>query len=151
MVLLGLPLTAASGAFVALPIADNLPGGPGHPVTILGSNLVVLNSLGILLSGVALAVLFCLGLAMIGLSWRAPRRPRRAGTPVERSAQGGSGRPEGRPMAPMESPVRHSAPAERAVGGSDEMRVPPKERAAEQGGREREARPVGRIRHLLGH
>ncbi|MFE7529104.1 hypothetical protein ACFU7Y_25800 [Kitasatospora sp. NPDC057542] len=149
MVLLGLPLTAASGAFVALPIADNLSGVPGYPVTILGTNLVVLNSLGILLSGVALALLFCLGLAMIGLSWRAPRRSRRAGTPVERSAQGGSGRPENRPVAPMEP--RHSAPAERAVGGSDEMRVPPEERAAEQGGRERGARPVGRIRHLLGH
>ncbi|MEV7188073.1 hypothetical protein [Kitasatospora sp. NPDC093102] len=147
MVLLGLPLTAASGAFAGLPIADNLSGGPGDQVTILGNNLVALNSLNICLSAVALALLFCLGLAMIGLSWRAPRRVRRSGTPVERSAQGGSGSPEDPPT----EPVRHPAPAERAVGGSDEMRVPPQERAAGQGGRPTAARPGGRIRHLFGH
>ncbi|MFG2916872.1 hypothetical protein ACGF0D_28795 [Kitasatospora sp. NPDC048298] len=78
MLLLGLLLMAASGAFVGLLIADNLSGGPDYQVTILGSNLVVLNSLSVFLAGVALALLFCLGLAMIRLSGRVRRSSRAA-------------------------------------------------------------------------
>ncbi|MFJ7906580.1 hypothetical protein [Kitasatospora sp. NPDC096204] len=76
MLLLGLLLMAASGAFVGLLIADNLVGGPDYQVTILGNDLVVLNSLSIFLAGVALALLFCLGLAMIRLSGRVRRSSR---------------------------------------------------------------------------
>ncbi|MFI2608422.1 hypothetical protein [Kitasatospora sp. NPDC018619] len=90
MVLLGLLLMAASGAFVGLLIADNLSGGPDYQVTILGNDLVVLNSLSIFLAGVALALLFCLGLALMRLARRVPRRTRPARTPEDQAAaQGG--------------------------------------------------------------
>ncbi|MFF4382689.1 hypothetical protein [Kitasatospora sp. NPDC001547] len=127
MLLLGLLLMAASGAFVGLLIADNLSGGPDYQVTILGNDLVTLNSLSIFLAGVALALIFCLGLAMMRLARRTPRRARRA-----------------RPVA---APVER----ERTLGGTDDMRVLPEDRAAEQGGRETAARPGGRIRHMFGH
>ncbi|MFE6501905.1 hypothetical protein [Kitasatospora sp. NPDC057738] len=92
MLLLGLLLMAASGAFVGLLIADNLSGGPDYQVTILGNNLVALNSLSIFLAGVALALLFCLGLALMRLSRRAPRRTRPAPIdPERRTAAPGGG------------------------------------------------------------
>ncbi|WP_243436668.1 hypothetical protein [Streptomyces sp. FH025] len=82
MLLLGLLLMAASGAFVGLLIADNLSGGPDYQVTILGHDLVTLNSLSVFLAGVALALIFCLGLAMMWLARRLrARRLRRAAGP----------------------------------------------------------------------
>ncbi|MBV2155388.1 hypothetical protein [Kitasatospora sp. SUK 42] len=84
MLLLGLLLMAASGAFVGLLIADNLSGGPDYQVTILGHDLVTLNSLSVFLSGVALALIFCLGLAMMWLARRVrARRLRRAAPPSQ--------------------------------------------------------------------
>ncbi|MET8545912.1 hypothetical protein ABZW03_35550 [Kitasatospora sp. NPDC004799] len=127
MLLLGLLLMAASGAFVGLLIADNLSGGPDYQVTILGNDLVALNSLSIFLAGVALALIFCLGLAMMRLSRRLPRSARSS-----RASRA----------------VRSARPA---AGGSDQPRVLPEERAAEQGGRETAAHPGGRIRHMFGH
>ncbi|WP_316528690.1 hypothetical protein [Kitasatospora brasiliensis] len=95
MLLLGLLLMAASGAFVGLLIADNLSGGPDYQVTILGTNLVALNSLSIFLSGVALALLFCLGLALTRLSRRVTHR-RTIGTappnPTDPAQPGGRSR-----------------------------------------------------------
>ncbi|WP_223243049.1 hypothetical protein, partial [Streptomyces sp. CBMA123] len=78
MLLLGLLLLAASGAFTGLLIADNLGGGPEYQVTILGNDLVKLDSLGIFLAGLALALVFCLGLAMMRPAWRPSRRAERA-------------------------------------------------------------------------
>ncbi|MGW2250214.1 hypothetical protein ACWCXH_08440 [Kitasatospora sp. NPDC001660] len=132
MLLLGLLLMAASGAFVGLLIADNLAGGPEYQVTILGNHLVTLNTLGVFLSGVALALIFCLGVALMSLArhaWLVGTRPTRAGTVPPVSA---------RP----------------AASEADEA-APPEERAAQQGDRAVGA-PVqpprsGRIRHLFGH
>ncbi|MFD5921641.1 hypothetical protein ACFVYP_35575 [Kitasatospora sp. NPDC058201] len=64
MLLFGLLLIVATGAFTGLLIADNLSGGPEYQVTILGQDLVTLDALGIFLAGLALALLFCLGLAL---------------------------------------------------------------------------------------
>ncbi len=75
MLLFGLLLVAATGAFTALLIADNLSGGPEYQVTVLGNDLVTLDSLEIFLAGLALALLFCLGL---GLTLRSLRRARTA-------------------------------------------------------------------------
>ncbi|MFE4977342.1 hypothetical protein ACFRAR_35195 [Kitasatospora sp. NPDC056651] len=124
MLLLGLLLMAASGAFVGLLIADNLSGGPDYQATILGTDLVTLNSLSVFLAGVALGLIFCLGLVMMWLSRRAPRRARRVGTAVE------------------DRPTRGSAPADRPPYGPAGMTAPTEERAAERG---------GRGRHLFGH
>ncbi|MFE4519681.1 hypothetical protein ACFRMQ_36530 [Kitasatospora sp. NPDC056783] len=125
MLLLGLLLMAASGAFVGLLIADNLSGGPDYQATIFGTDLVTLNSLSIFLAGLALGLIFCLGLAMMWLSRRAPRRARRVGT-----------------AAAADRPVRHSAPVDGPPHGPAGMAAPPEERGAEQG---------GRSRHLFGH
>ncbi|MFD9685020.1 hypothetical protein ACFWXO_04590 [Kitasatospora sp. NPDC059088] len=142
LLLLGLLLTAASGTFAGLLIADNLSGGPEYQVTVLGNDLVTLNSLGVFLSGVALALLFCLGLALIGLTRRAPRRRPR---PITHRAPYRRARPAQpiEPVEPLAPPVEAETPA-------------PERRAAEQGGRAAgmpEAEPArgGRIRHLFGH
>ncbi|MFJ9847059.1 hypothetical protein ACIRYZ_42855 [Kitasatospora sp. NPDC101155] len=128
MLLLGLLLMAASGAFVGLLIADNLAGGPEYQVTILGNHLVTLNTLGVFLSGVALALIFCLGVALVSLA----RQARLVGT-----------RPTVYRRAGTVPPPVSARPAA------------PEERAAQQGDRDVGA-PVqpprgGRIRHLFGH
>ncbi|MFH9347674.1 hypothetical protein [Kitasatospora sp. NPDC017646] len=137
MLLLGLLLMAASGAFIGLLIADNLAGGPGYQVTVLGTDLVRLNSLAVFLSGVALALLFCLGLALMGLSRRAARRPVAAA-----GYRGDARRVE--PVAPLET---RGTPTGTAP-------VEPDERAAGQGDRAAgiPAEPQRRrSRHLFGH
>ncbi|MER7580668.1 hypothetical protein [Kitasatospora sp. NPDC097691] len=114
MVLLGLLLMAASGAFVGLLIADNLSGGPEYQVTVLGNDLVRMNSLGVFLAGVALALIFCLGLALMWSSRRRTVRPV-AVAPPTRSGRHRAGYREAEPV----EPVRRSAPAERAAPGYD--------------------------------
>ncbi|WP_395297875.1 hypothetical protein ACF9IK_33795 [Kitasatospora hibisci] len=79
MLLLGLLLMATTGAFAGLLIADNLDGGPDYTASVLGNDVATLSSLGIFLAGIALALLFCLGLAMIARARRA-HRPVRLGT-----------------------------------------------------------------------
>jgi hypothetical protein len=76
MLLLGLLLLAATGAFTGLLIADNLSGGPEYHVTLLGNTIATMNSLEIFLSGLALALIFCLGLAMTGTGGVLTRRRR---------------------------------------------------------------------------
>ncbi|MFJ9777085.1 hypothetical protein ACIRVF_38620 [Kitasatospora sp. NPDC101157] len=151
MLLLGLLLMAASGAFIGLLIADNLAGGPEYQVTVLGNELVKLNSLAIFLSGVALALLFCLGLAMMGLSRRAGRRATRRATrrPVAATGYGGGTRRVVEPVAPSETldePGR-TAPVTR----EDTTPVTREERAAEQGGGAAGVPREPRRRHLFGH
>ncbi|MGW3954800.1 hypothetical protein ACWEKM_28590 [Streptomyces sp. NPDC004752] len=65
MVLLGLLLLLATAAFTALAIVGNLSGGPDYAVSVLGHHIVTLGPLGVFCSGLALALLFCLGLAMV--------------------------------------------------------------------------------------
>ncbi|MEU3495632.1 hypothetical protein ABZ747_19350 [Kitasatospora cineracea] len=76
MLLLGLLLFAASGAFAGLLIADNLGGGPETGVTVLGHQIATMSTLGAFLAGLALALIFCAGLALMGggLRWRRHRR-----------------------------------------------------------------------------
>lgn len=76
MLLLGLLLLAATGAFTGLVIADNLSGGPDYQVTVLGNTIATMSSLEIFLSGLALALIFCLGLAMTGTGGLLARRRR---------------------------------------------------------------------------
>ncbi|MFJ6217408.1 hypothetical protein ACIQGZ_29350 [Streptomyces sp. NPDC092296] len=65
MLLLGLLLAGATAAFVGLLIAYNLSGGPNYTVTMFGNNLVSLNHLSAFLAGIALTLVFGLGLAMM--------------------------------------------------------------------------------------
>ncbi|MGW0994286.1 hypothetical protein [Streptomyces sp. NPDC002520] len=65
MLFLGLLLLAGSAAFTALVIADNLSGGPEYGVSVLGHHIATLGPLALFCSGLALALIFCLGLAMM--------------------------------------------------------------------------------------
>ncbi|MFJ1705993.1 hypothetical protein [Kitasatospora sp. NPDC088346] len=87
MLILGVLLLAATGAFTALLVAGNLDGGADYTVTILGSDLATMSSLAIFLAGIALTLLFGLGclLALAGA-----RRTRRRSTEL-RSARASAG------------------------------------------------------------
>ncbi len=65
MLLLGLLLAGAAGAFTGLLIAYNASGGPDYTVTMFGTTLGTLNSLEIFIAGIVLALVFCLGLLMM--------------------------------------------------------------------------------------
>lgn len=82
MLFLGLLLLAASGVFTGLVIADNLSGGPEYSVSVLGQDLATMNTLAVFCSGLALALVFCLGLVLArsGATHRRHGRPRRHGT-----------------------------------------------------------------------
>ncbi|MFF7249195.1 hypothetical protein ACFZBU_35415 [Embleya sp. NPDC008237] len=76
MFLLGLLLAACAGAFAALLIAYNTSGGPEYTVTIFGTDMVTLNSLAIFCSGLALGLIFSLGLLLMGGKARLSRARR---------------------------------------------------------------------------
>ncbi|MFH9173972.1 hypothetical protein [Streptomyces albogriseolus] len=76
MLILGLLLLAAAGAFTGLVIADNLPGGPEYTVSVLGQDIATMNTLAIFCSGLALALIFCAGLSAVASSAAHRRRER---------------------------------------------------------------------------
>lgn len=76
MLLIGLLLLAATGAFVGLAIAGNL-SGPQHTVSILGNDIATMNTLAIFCSGLALALIFCLGASLISAAATHHRRVHR--------------------------------------------------------------------------
>lgn len=75
MLLIGLLLLGATGAFVGLAIAYNLSGGPQYTVSMFELDLATMNALAIFCSGLALALLFCLSL-VVTLDGAARRRHR---------------------------------------------------------------------------
>lgn len=64
MLFLGLLLVAATAAFTGLLITDNLSGGPEYTVTVLGNDVATMSTLEAFCAGLALALLFALGLMM---------------------------------------------------------------------------------------
>ncbi|MBR8638862.1 hypothetical protein KEF29_04875 [Streptomyces tuirus] len=64
MILLGFLLAAGAAAFGAVAVVDTFTGGPECAVEILGNQIATLSMLGIFLSGVVLALIFCLGPVM---------------------------------------------------------------------------------------
>ncbi|GHK04928.1 hypothetical protein ACWEWI_27925 [Streptomyces sp. NPDC003753] len=60
---LGMLLLAATAAFTGLVIADNLGGGPHYTVSMFGQSIATMNTLAIFCAGLALALIFALGLA----------------------------------------------------------------------------------------
>ncbi|MBQ1100353.1 hypothetical protein KBY55_30880 [Streptomyces sp. b94] len=65
MLVLGLLLMAGAAAFAGLLIADNLSGGPDYTVSLLGSDPFTISTLGAFLGGIALTLIFGLGLWML--------------------------------------------------------------------------------------
>lgn len=102
MLILGLLLIAATAAFTALAISDNLSGGPGHTVSVLGHDIATLGPLALFCSGLALALLFCLGIAMMS-----------RGTTHHRRGNGGLHRRHGRMADPglgtRQGPASHAS------------------------------------------
>ncbi|MFF4117146.1 hypothetical protein ACFY0P_27295 [Streptomyces sp. NPDC001714] len=80
MLFLGLLLLAATVAFTALAIAGNLSGGPGYTVSVLDHHIATLGPLAIFCAGLALALIFCLGLAVMTGGAVHHRRGPRAGS-----------------------------------------------------------------------
>lgn len=78
MLLIGLLLLAATGAFTGLVIAYNLSGGPEYTVSVFGQDIATMNTLAIFCSGLALALIFCGGLA-VAMNRAAHGRHRRPG------------------------------------------------------------------------
>ncbi|MDQ0312629.1 VIT1/CCC1 family predicted Fe2+/Mn2+ transporter [Kitasatospora herbaricolor] len=102
LLLLGLLLLGATGAFVGLLIADNT-GGPTYDVTILGHQIATMTGLAIFLSGVALTLVVGLALAMIKLgAGRASRRRQliRSARVAVAGRAGQGDRAPGQPAAP---------------------------------------------------
>ncbi|WP_438489632.1 hypothetical protein [Streptomyces sp. S186] len=89
MLLLGLLLLAATGAFIGVLIADNLAGGPDYGVGVFGNHIATMNSLAIFLSGIALTLILGLALAMIMAGMTRARHRR----PAVRSARMPAGQP----------------------------------------------------------
>lgn len=65
MLVLGLLLMAGAAAFAGLLIAYNLSGGPDYTVTLLGSDPFTISTLGAFLGGIALTLIFGLGMWML--------------------------------------------------------------------------------------
>ncbi|CAL9659128.1 hypothetical protein SUDANB176_06919 [Streptomyces sp. enrichment culture] len=108
MLMLTLLLVLATGAFAAVAVAENFSGGPEYAVEMFGNQMATLTAPGLFLSGVALTLIFCLGLAALaaGLKRRHRGREIRASGPMastveERKAQ--------RPQRPR-SAHRHRGP-----------------------------------------
>jgi hypothetical protein len=78
MLLVGLLLVVLSGAFAGLLIAYNTSGGPEYTVTLFDRDIATLDTLQVFVSGLALALVFCLGLWMMGTSARLRRARRQA-------------------------------------------------------------------------
>jgi hypothetical protein len=88
MLLLGLLIVAAAVAFAIVVTADNLGGGPHYSVNLFDHHLATVNTLGAFLAGIALTLVFCLGLLIMtagarrehrrNSELRAARRERRA-------------------------------------------------------------------------
>jgi hypothetical protein len=79
MLILGLLLLGATGAFAGLLIAYNSSGGPDYTVTMFSNTLGTLNTLQAFLAGIALTLVFGLSLAMTvgGAGYRRRRRSAR--------------------------------------------------------------------------
>ncbi|OAH09865.1 hypothetical protein [Streptomyces jeddahensis] len=89
MLVLGLLLVLATSAFTAVAVVDNFSGTPDYPVEIAGNQIATLNASGLFLSGVVLALIFCLGLALLSAGVKSERRMRASLFSAAR--QGGAG------------------------------------------------------------
>jgi hypothetical protein len=125
MVLLGLLLMAGTAAFAGLLIAYNLSGGPEYTVSLLGSEPFTISMLGAFLGGIALTLIFGLGLWMLTAgavlarhrskkrrgnrtvaARTAPERDERTGRPVDEDLGGTPGDTADRPREAAHRPHR---------------------------------------------
>ena len=80
LLIVGVVLAGGAGAFTGLLIAYNTSGGPKYTAEMLGHSLPTLNTLGVFCSGVALGLIFCVGVWLLVAGARHTRhRLRRQG------------------------------------------------------------------------
>ncbi|MGA5193042.1 hypothetical protein [Streptomyces exfoliatus] len=86
MIIIGLLLLLAAGAFTGLLIADNASGGPNYDATIFDNSLATVNTLGAFLAGIGIALVLGLALALIfgGMARRRRARGRGRRAPYRR-------------------------------------------------------------------
>lgn len=125
MLLLGLLLVGASAVFTGLVIAGNRSGGPDYSVSVLGHHIATTNTMAAFLAGAALALVFCIGIAMTRAGGRRSRR---------RRADLRAARQEAREAAAERDTLASRMPAEQSfaddrmpVEGSDDTLVAPGE------------------------
>ncbi|GAA4883569.1 hypothetical protein [Kitasatospora terrestris] len=100
MLVLGLLLLAATGAFTGLVIAQNLSGGPDYTVTLFDNELGSVNTLGAFLAGIGVTLLLGLAIAMIlGGTTRRLRRRYATGAPAPAPAPAPAAPPQPQPYA----------------------------------------------------
>lgn len=64
MLVLGLLIACAAGAFAGLVVTENTTAGPGYDVSVFGNNLGSLTTMDAFLAGIALALVFSLGIGV---------------------------------------------------------------------------------------
>jgi hypothetical protein len=103
LLLVGLLLLGATAAFTGLLISENLSGGPDYMVTMFGNGLGTVNTMGAFLSGIALALVFCLALAIMSAGAARQHRHRA----YSRAGRRDGARPEarGRGTEPTDAPA----------------------------------------------
>ena len=101
MLMLALLLVLATGAFAAVAVVENFSGGPDYAVEIFGTQIATLTAPGLFLSGVALTLIFCLGLAVLAAGLK--RRRRIHGVPASAPETRATGEREGRLPQPSRS------------------------------------------------
>jgi hypothetical protein len=75
MLLMGLILLGGAAAFAGLLVTQNSAGGPDYGVSLFGFDVGTMNTVQAFLAGVALCLVFCLGVALaVGSVLRAHRR-----------------------------------------------------------------------------
>ncbi|MEU9645397.1 hypothetical protein [Streptomyces sp. NPDC048188] len=120
MLVLGLLLMAGAAAFAGLLIAYNLSGGPDYTVTLLGSEPFTISTLGAFLGGIALTLIFGLGMWMLlagtvlarhrGKKRRGDRETARRAT-AERDELAGRLEGQGSSTSAADEPSGHRRPA----------------------------------------
>ncbi|GEC02669.1 hypothetical protein SSP24_03240 [Streptomyces spinoverrucosus] len=105
MIALGLLLALATGGFAAIAVAENFRGGSEYAVEVFGNQIATLSPPGLFLSGAALALIFCLGLAMIAAGLKHRRRVRKALASAPVTGEPGAERPL--PPQPVHRRRRH--------------------------------------------
>ncbi|MEV0536494.1 hypothetical protein [Kitasatospora sp. NPDC050463] len=109
LLLLGLLLLGATGAFIGLLIAGNT-GGPDYQVMVLGNQIATLDSLGIFLAGVALTLVVGVACVMIKVGADRARQHRH----LIRSARVSAEQSAGEPGGPVE-PIGTGAPGDEVM------------------------------------
>jgi hypothetical protein len=64
VLVLGLLIACAAGTFAALVVTENTTAGPGYDVSVFGNHLGTLTTMDAFLAGIALALVFSLGIAL---------------------------------------------------------------------------------------